>query len=238
MTSINYNEFQAGQGVSAPALNENFSLTNNAIENLEVTVNSAITSLNSTANLKANKNGSNAESFNVANATENSHAVNLEQINSLLTPLSPTGSIIWYAGASVPEGYLLCNGSNVSRTTYSQLFKVIGVKYGAGDSTTTFGLPKLTDNRFIEGAASVGTYKNAGLPNITGSFNSDLLTDGRISAKGAFTTGSDWTYSTPDTGGDGSQSGFSFNASKSSSIYGNSSTVQPKSLTLLPCIKY
>lgn len=235
MTSINYNEFQAGQGVSAPALNENFSLTNNALENLETTLNSTITNLTSTTTLKANKNGSSAENFNVAQATESYHAVNLKQLNDSLIPLSPTGTIIWFAGNSAPTGYLLCNGSNVSRTTYANLFKVIGIKYGAGNSTTTFTLPKLTDNRFIEGSSTVGTSKNAGLPNITGSVGqaalhqaaaSGALTQTKISDEGEV------------SGNDHSLHNISFSASRSSSIYGNSNTVQPKSLTLLPCIKY
>ena len=238
MGNINYNEFQAGQGVSAPALNENFSLTNSAIENLEMTINSTVTSLTSTTNLKANKNGSSAEIFNVASATEDTNAVNLGQLNTMLAPLTPVGSIIWYAGSSIPTGYLLCDGSNVSRTTYAELFKVIGITYGVGNSTTTFSLPKLTDNRFIEGSTIAGTKKDAGLPNIKGNFNADLLGDGQWNTDGAFATGTPWTYLTPNVGGDSAQTGFNFDASRCSDIYGKSNTVQPKSITLLPCIKY
>ena len=235
MTSINYNEFQAGQGVSAPALNENFTLTNNAIESLETTMNSSITSLTSTTNLKADKNGSSAEKFNVADATESSQAVNLGQLNEVTGAISPVGTVIWYAGNTVPTGYLLCDGSNVSRTTYADLFEVIGVKFGAGDSTTTFGLPKLTDNRFIEGSSYAGTAKNAGLPNITGSFY--LQGGGSAGAWGAFTHSGGEPAITADVVG--SEMGVTaFDASRSNAIYGASDTVQPKSLTLLPCIKY
>jgi len=238
MTNINYNEFQAGQGVSAPALNENFTRTNNALEGLESKINSAITSLNSSNNLKAEKNGSSAENFNVATANEETHAVNLGQLNSLLSPLSPTGSVIWFAGNSVPEGYLLCDGSEVSRTTYAELFSIIGINYGAGNSNTTFNLPKLTDNRFIEGSNTIGTYQDAGLPNITGEFNANMLGDSGFTGKGAFKSGSTISSQTPNSSGDGSQKGFSFDASSCAEVYGKSETVQPKSLTLLPCIKY
>jgi len=55
----------------------------------------------------------------------------------------PTGSLFPYAGASSPTGYLLCDGSAVSRTTYSALFTAIGTAYGTGDGTTTFNLPDL-----------------------------------------------------------------------------------------------
>jgi microcystin-dependent protein len=55
----------------------------------------------------------------------------------------PTGTVIPYAGSTAPSGYLICNGSAVSRTTYSNLFSVIGTTYGAGDGSTTFNLPDL-----------------------------------------------------------------------------------------------
>lgn len=54
------------------------------------------------------------------------------------------GSISIYTGASVPEGYLVCDGSAVSRSEYSDLFDVIGVTYGVGDGETTFNLPDLS----------------------------------------------------------------------------------------------
>ena len=57
------------------------------------------------------------------------------------------GSIIPYGGSTAPSGYLLCDGSAVSRTTYSALFTVIGTTYGEGDGNTTFNLP--TSRRVI-----------------------------------------------------------------------------------------
>jgi len=236
MTTINYNEFQAGQGVSAPDLNENFSLTNDAIEDMEQTLNSAISSLTSTTNLKANKNGSSAEKFNVADATENTNAVSFGQLNTLLTPLSPVGTVIWYAGSSAPTGYLLCDGSAVSRTTYATLFGIVGVKFGAGDSATTFNLPNLID-KFIEGSTVSGTVKNAGLPNITGQFGSSSYGHKIDNPSGAFSS-SGSTYDKPPYTDTSGGSILKFKASSSNSIYGNSSTVQPPALTMLPCIKY
>jgi microcystin-dependent protein len=56
---------------------------------------------------------------------------------------SPTGSVIAFAGSSAPSGWLLCNGSAVSRTTYAILFGVIGTTYGVGDGSTTFNIPDL-----------------------------------------------------------------------------------------------
>ena len=235
MTSINYNEFQPGQGVSAPALNENFTLTNNAIENMELTLNSAITSLTSTTTLKADKSGSSTQKFYVADATEDTQAVSLKQLNR--SALTPVGTVIWYAGSTAPSGYLLCNGAKVSRTTYAALYAVIGIKFGAGNGTTTFTLPNLI-GKFVEGATSVGTYKDAGLPNITGyaridgTDSSSYTVNGALYNYGTFTGAGQYHHSSQTIGAIG------FDASKSNAIYGASSTVQPASLTLLPCIKY
>lgn len=55
----------------------------------------------------------------------------------------PSGAIMQFAGASVPAGWLLCNGEPVSRTTYANLFAAIGTAYGVGNNTTTFNLPNL-----------------------------------------------------------------------------------------------
>jgi len=55
----------------------------------------------------------------------------------------PAGSLMAYAGATTPAGWLLCYGQEVSRDTYAGLFTAIGITYGAGDGTTTFILPDL-----------------------------------------------------------------------------------------------
>lgn len=72
----------------------------------------------------------------------------------------PTGTVIDFAGTTAPSGYLVCPTSttNVSRTTYSALFAVIGTTYGAGDGSTTFGLPTYTaDFAKIQANSNVGT---------------------------------------------------------------------------------
>jgi len=55
----------------------------------------------------------------------------------------PVGSILAFAGSTAPEGYLMCDGSNVSRTANNDLFNVIGTTYGQGDGSTTFGIPNI-----------------------------------------------------------------------------------------------
>ena len=60
-------------------------------------------------------------------------------------PIVPAGSIIAWSGSSAPTGYLLCDGTAVSRTTYAALFAVAGTGYGVGDGSSTFNLPDLRD---------------------------------------------------------------------------------------------
>lgn len=57
---------------------------------------------------------------------------------------APVGSIQAYGGTTAPSGWLLCQGQAVSRTTYSELFAVIGTAYGSGNGSSTFNLPNLT----------------------------------------------------------------------------------------------
>lgn len=68
-----------------------------------------------------------------------------EILNILLSrdPFTPVGTIVWLKLpiSSPPAGFLYCGGANKSRNQYPNLFSVIGTTYGAGDGTTTFGLP-------------------------------------------------------------------------------------------------
>ena len=58
----------------------------------------------------------------------------------------PTATIVPWSSASVPSGFLECNGQTVSRSTYAALFAIVGTTYGAGDGSSTFGLPDLQNN--------------------------------------------------------------------------------------------
>lgn len=75
--------------------------------------------------------------------------------------LVPVGSIQAFAGSSAPDGYLWCRGQAVSRTTYADLFAVIGTTYGAGDGSTTFNLPNL-GGKVPVGGNSSWTLGNTG----------------------------------------------------------------------------
>lgn len=68
---------------------------------------------------------------------------------------APIGTVQAYIGATAPDGWLICDGSAVSRTSYARLFELIGTNYGEGDGSTTFNLPDMR-NRTVMGAGSNG----------------------------------------------------------------------------------
>ena len=146
------------------------------------------------------------------------------------------GTVIAWAANSAPTGYLLCNGAAVSRATYAKLYEAIGTTYGAGDGSTTFNLPNLTD-RFIQGSGTAGEYKEAGLPNISGTFLTGGLAGGSSGAFGTYGHGGIGLKS-DNTGSFMTEKRQDFYASNSNATYGASSTVQPPALTMRYYIKY
>lgn len=66
----------------------------------------------------------------------------------------PVGSVFPFAGVTAPEGFLLCNGQEVSRITYSKLYAVLGDIYGSGDGSTTFNLPDYSEVVLVGAGAS------------------------------------------------------------------------------------
>jgi len=75
----------------------------------------------------------------------------LNAINSV-----PSGTLVDFAGTAAPSGWLVCDGSAISRTTYAALFAVIGTTWGAGDGSTTFNIPALSRKTTV-GSGGVGT---------------------------------------------------------------------------------
>lgn len=66
---------------------------------------------------------------------------NLVEIKIKSVDTLPLGAILEFSGSTAPNGYMICDGSAISRTTYSDLFDLIGTTYGAGDGSTTFNIP-------------------------------------------------------------------------------------------------
>lgn len=126
---------------------------------------------------------------------------------------------------SIP-GYLLCNGAEVSRTTYAALFAVIGTTFGTGDQSTTFNLPDFRDRVLWGANNNLGTVLAAGLPDHTHRYTrySDKRDCGWSSGSPMF-----WQNETTVS---------STNASASNEIYGKSTTVQPPAISVNIFIKY
>lgn len=147
----------------------------------------------------------------------------------------PVGTVVAFAANSAPTGYLICNGATVSRKTYADLYAKIGDTYGAGDGSTTFALPNLT-NKLIQGSDTAGTVKSAGLPNITGTIWSGRFLFSSNTSGFAKVEGE--TAMTPNAASGSAYHRLSLDASRCSSIYGNADTVQPPALTMRFYIKY
>lgn len=148
------------------------------------------------------------------------------------------GEPIISLNSTLEDNEIWLEGATVSRTTYSNLFAIYGTAYGAGDGSTTFKLPDFR-NRAIWGANSFG-YLSAGLPNIVGLVQhvTSRTAINNIVASGCFTS----TY-TGEAGYDGGRHKISDNnielkASRNSSIYGASSTVQPPAIKVRVKTRY
>ena len=84
-----------------------------------------------------------------------------QYVDTAQTTAAPPGAIMAFAGASAPTGWLAANGALVSRTTYAALCAAIGTTWGAGDGSTTFGLPDLRGT-FLRGSGTNATGASSG----------------------------------------------------------------------------
>ena len=149
---------------------------------------------------------------------------------------TPVGSVQFFAMSAAPAGWLVANGSAVSRTTYASLFAAVGTIYGAGNGSTTFNLPDLR-GQFVRGwDAAGGTARGCDVSRIFGtSQTSSFIFDGvdvyygntgvQSGGENRITTGRPaqghaYASSTPNTTAQGSQG------------------IRPMNVALLPCIKY
>lgn len=87
---------------------------------------------------------------NKSTARTNLDIYSRQEVIDLIDALQPAGQVTYFARTTPPDGWLVCDGSFVSRSTYSKLFSAIGTTFGAGNGSTTFGLPNLL-GEFIRG---------------------------------------------------------------------------------------
>lgn len=176
-------------------------------------------------------------------ALEQTAGITSEQLNNKLDKsaeiyLVPTGTVSAFAGKNPPTGWLKCDGSAVSRTTYAKLFAVIGQIYGGGDGSTTFNLPNLTGRvPFGMDGNYVGQSTNGVLPNILGILG---VIDTNNVASGAFYV--DGTASGNSSSPFGTHHLFKFNAGRYNPMYGggwfDGERVVPSSVGMTYYIKY
>lgn len=104
--------------------------------------------------------------------------------------LVPVGALVPYAGlVAPPGGYLLCDGSAISRTTYFDLFMALGDTFGAGDGSTTFNLPDMRGRLPMGVSGAHGLASNAGSESVT------LVSDNMPAHAHTGTTASDGAHS-------------------------------------------
>lgn len=147
------------------------------------------------------------------------------------------GAIYTFPTNYTPDDCLSCEGYSLQIVDYQDLYKVVGTKFKkSGDASGTFRIPDYNvTKRFLQPGSDVGTQIAAGLPNITGSVTT---TGANLSgASGAFTAGTS-AKNRDDVLDTNGNKVLTFTASRCSSVYGNSSTVQPPSQIVHLCIKY
>ena len=119
----------------------------------------------------------------------------------------PVGTIVSYAATTTPVGWLLADGSAVSRTTYSNLFGLIGTRYGAGDGSTTFNLPSMStvQSGFVSNwhmDETSGTTVADSYSNNNGTANGTTIVTGKFGNARSFNSTSDYVLTTNDFGWD------------------------------------
>jgi microcystin-dependent protein len=123
---------------------------------LDAMIDSAATFLNDTKLDEENIQAGGISEANLATGivSTNKIAATSVTLSKLATEVTerhnPTGVVLPYAGSSAPNGYLLCDGTAVSRAAFAALFAVIGTRFGFGDNSTTFNTPDFR-GRFLRG---------------------------------------------------------------------------------------
>ena len=170
----------------------------------------------------------------------------------------PTGTILAHAANTPPTGFLECNGSNISRSTYATLFSTISTTFGVGDGSSTFALPDLR-GQFIRGWANTGSTDASRVfgstqtdqnKNHTHTTDSTSLTGGirKISegfgaggsATGVFTKTQDGTNSITGSSSTSPVGGVDFDGTHTHTISssGGGTEARPTNLALMYIIKF
>ncbi len=166
----------------------------------------------------------------------------LEPVKAAIVARLPAGFVAAWPGNTPPDGWLVCNGSAVSRTTYADLFAAIGTTFGAGDGSTTFKLPDYQGD-FLRGylsgtSSAIGTRQAEGLPNISGYISYLLMGEDGQKSDGALSATLQVGNRLTNAGTGSAWKQLNFSAKNSNAIYGANSHVTPRNNAVKWCIKY
>lgn len=166
----------------------------------------------------------------------------LEPVKAAIVARLPAGFVAAWPGNTPPDGWLVCNGSAVSRTTYADLFAAIGTTFGAGDGSTTFKLPDYQGD-FLRGylsgtSSAIGTRQAEGLPNISGYISYLLMGEDDQKSDGALSATLQVGNRLTNAGTGSAWKQLNFSAKNSNAIYGANSHVTPRNNAVKWCIKY
>lgn len=130
----------------------------------------------------------------------------INELTALVGPgLVPVGGIVEFAASSVPAGYLVLPvaATNISRTTYARLFSVIGTTWGAGDGSTTFGMPWIpADYSTVQANGNVGTTTTGSVIAHTHSINpASIQSGGSVGGSNNLVQSGAGSWVTGSTGG-------------------------------------
>jgi hypothetical protein len=157
----------------------------------------------------------------------------------------PVGAFMWFCGTEVPTGWLECDGSSLSRTSYAKLYAVIGTTYGEGDGDgKTFSLPDLTTvGRFIRSRTSdsaVGTVQGDAIRKIWGQLRYSRggnVPSGDYSTDNSALYWALWNYETFATSSS-LKYGLASITLDSSLTIPTASEIRPYNISMIACIKY
>lgn len=174
----------------------------------------------------------------------------LALLQALASLVVPAGAVCSFAGTSAPDGWLVCDGAAVSRTTHAALFAQIGTAFGAGDGVATFNLPDLRDE-FVRGSGAtraVGSWEDwaTGAPKTKSAAAGRLLKDGTTNADLStypntalgFARTTSATDPLPHSSVGGSIQDLTCNELDLMFVANGDPETRPRNVALLYCIKY
>lgn len=262
-----------GQQASTPTWVETHAVHTDLSGSFGITVGTGVRQSNSTVNHFSDINFSSAYYWMKVEILEGStyREVSYSQLPSspysevaYNATLFPAGMIMAFAGPAenIPAGWLLCDGSEVSRSTYSNLYNAIGVSWGTGNGSTTFNLPDLR-GMFLRGVAgsdtvgdpdansrvsrydnggntgnNVGSYQGDAIRNITGAAHNNI--QGAANKwGGAWDEGAlEWIESKSDASWEDNATGYSGIRFDASRVVPVGSDNRPKNVYVTYIIKY